>query len=144
MKNITTRRLLATVAVLAATAGCGAAHHGTAKRDASAAATSTVPSGPTGDLKNPHGAISALAKFSCAPDKSQKWSARALIANPTAAPSRYLVTVSVVKRATSEVQDTRSTTVTVPGHGKQAVAFAGLHGGPQSGRACVPRVVSGH
>lgn len=111
---------------------------------ASASADGRVPSGYDGDLKDPRGAARDLDGFTCAP-KDGAWRARGAVKNAAADAGSYVVTVTLVRRATSEVLSRQARTLVVqPGEREPfEVELSAPDDGPKAKLECVARVVRG-
>lgn len=106
-------------------------------------ADSKKPSGDTGDLENPEGAIAALSDFKCEPDDSGAWSAHATLTNDGGTRVRYIVTATVIKSKTHEVLGRANDVVTLrPGRTKE-IELSDIYNKDGKGLQCIARAVAG-
>jgi hypothetical protein len=141
MRKFTTTSAVLLTGALALT-GCA----GNDKTDGShhrSAASSTKPSGDSGDLKDPVGAIKSIKDVKCSADAHGAWSATGRVENGEGVASKYLVEFAVVKQKTSEVMGSKSKEVSVAAGKSAKIDLGNLYKGDQKGLICVPRVLRG-
>jgi len=138
------RAILTSSMTIVAMLGLTGCNDNKADHDAPAATGHETVSGPTGNLKNPKGAIAALSDFVCDADKSGDWSAVGKLTNNSSGKTRYLVSVSIIKSETSQVLGSAQETHTLRAKGQARIEMDNIYGKAGKGLACVPRVVSGN
>lgn len=137
--------LVAVVAV-GGLAGCGDGRPSTEGRPsrASSSADPEVPSNVEGGIDEARGALRELDGFRCT-DRGGRWHAKGAVKNASTDAGSYVVTVTLVRRKTSEVVSRQARTFVVEAGERRPfeVEFPALDVEPTAKLACVARVVRG-
>ena len=117
-------------------------HKEAAPPSAPASASSKVPSGDNGKIKDPTGDIAALSDFAC--DKNGKsWSATGRLENTTDGDATYLLQVSVHSASAGTVFGSAEKTFELAAGKKTKFSLDDIYSGREKKVDCTPRVVRG-